>query len=293
VVLDVANSDRFVDAAPAEIVATLLEDGTYYCSTRSLYRYLADEGLVRERRDQLRHPEYKKPQLLATKPNEVWTWDITKLLGPEKWKYFYLYVVLDLFSRYVVGWLLAEHENASLAKRLISETYAKEGIEDGQLTIHGDRGAPMTSKTLAQLMADLAITKSHSRPHVSDDNPFSESHFKTLKYRPDFPGRFSGFEAAHAHAREFFDWYNGQHRHSGIAYLAPADVHHGRAGELIAARQRVLDAAFAAHPERFQRPPRAALLPPGVWINKPSEGTRVMQASLHSNQPVCTKEAPQ
>lgn len=271
-VLDIANSERFVDVAPAEIVGRLFdEDRRYLCSVRTMYRVLADAGEVRERRDQLRHPEYAKPQLLAEAPKEVWTWDITKLLCVEKWQYLYLYVVIDIFSRYVVGWMLAKHENAALAKRLISETCAKQNIEEGQLIIHSDRGAPMTSKTLAQLMADLVITQSHSRPKISDDNPFSESHFKTMKYRPDFPNRFNGDRHAHDHFRQFFDWYNNVHHHSGIAYLTPADVHYGRAAEVLAARQQVLDEAYAAHPERFvRRPPKVQSVPKAVWINPPS-----------------------
>jgi putative transposase len=283
-VLDVASSERFVDTAPAEIVATLLDEEKYLGSVRTFYRVLASAGEVRERRDQLRHPEYKKPELLATAPNQVWTWDITKLLGPEKWKYFYLYVVIDIFSRYVVGWLLAEKENATLAKRLISETCKKQEIEEGQLTIHGDRGAPMTSKTLAQLMADLTITKSHSRPQVSNDNPFSESPFKTMKYQPEYPDRFSSLGAAGHHSRQFFDWYNDEHRHSGIAFLTPADVHFGRATQVVAARQATLDAAFAAHPERFVgRAPRAALPSPAVWINPPVAPEKASDASDSSN----------
>lgn len=273
-VLDIANSERFVDTAPAEIVATLLDEKKYLCSVRTMYRILADAGEIRERRDQLRHPEYKKPELLATAPNQVWSWDITKLLGPEKWKYFYLYVIIDIFSRYVVGWLLAEHENATLAKRLISETCKKQRIEEGQLTIHGDRGAPMTSKTLAQLMADLTITKSHSRPQVSDDNPFSESHFKTMKYQPDYPDRFPSPTAARDHSRAFFAWYNNHHRHSGVAFLTPATVHYGRSADVVARRQATLDAAFALNPERFvKRPPSAAQPPPAVWINPPTDLT--------------------
>jgi putative transposase len=284
-VLDVANSERFADTAPAEIVATLLDEKKYLGSVRTFYRILARAGEVRERRDQLRHPEYKKPELLATAPNQVWTWDITKLLGPEKWKYFYLYVVLDLFSRYVVGWLLAKHENATHAKRLIRETFKKQGVEEGQLTIHGDRGAPMTSKTLAQLMADLTITKSHSRPQVSDDNPFSESQFKTMKYQPEYPDRFSSLGEALNHSRQFFDWYNKEHRHSGIAFLTPADVHFGRATKVVAARQATLNAAFNAHPERFVgRPPRAALPSPAVWINPPAPALASEDANA-SGQP--------
>ena len=282
-VLDVANSERFLDASPAEIVSTLLDqDKVYLCSERTMYRILAGAGEVRERRDQLRHPEYKKPQLLAEAPNQVWTWDITKLLCVEKWRYLYLYVVIDIFSRYVVGWMLAAEENAAHAKRLIRETYVKQEIDEGQVTIHSDRGAPMTSKTLAQLMADLVITQSHSRPHVSDDNPFIESHFKTAKYHPDFPDRFVDADHGLAHFRRFFEWYNNQHHHSGIAYLTPADVHYGRAEQVIAARQAVLDASYSAHPNRFvRRAPQALQLPKAVWINPPpapSEELGVPQA---------------
>ena len=281
-VLDVMNSSRFVDTAPAEIFATLLDEGIYLCSTRTMYRILADAHEVRERRNQLRHPDYKKPELLATGPNQVWTWDITKLLGPEKWSYFYLYVILDVFSRYVVGWLLADKENAYLAKRLIRETYIKEDIAPGQLTIHGDRGAPMTSRTLAQMMADLTVTKSHSRPQVSNDNPFSESQFKTMKYQPEFPDRFEDISAARVHCREFFQWYNEEHRHSGIAFMTPTDVHHGRVAEVIEMRQEALSGAFQAHPERFvRRPPVAKRPPTAVHINppKPTDDT---QANLRS-----------
>lgn len=280
-VLDIANSDRFVDVSPAEIVATLLDEKVYHCSTRTMYRILAEAGEVRERRNQLRHPEYKKPELLATEPNQVWSWDITKLLRVEKWKYFYLYVVMDVFSRYVVGWLLAEHENAELAKRLIRETAKKHDIREDQLTIHSDRGAPMTSKTMAQLLTDLTITQSHSRPQVSNDNPFSESQFKTMKYRPDFPDRFDDNAAAREHCRKFFDWYNEHHRHSGIAFCTPADVHWGRAAEVLARRQSALDAAYAAHPERFvSGPPRAGEVPAEVWINPPKP-----QADTDGNSP--------
>jgi putative transposase len=273
-VLEVANSERFVDTAPAEIVATLLDDEppVYLCSPRTMYRVLAGAGEVRERRDQLRHPEYRKPELMATAPNQVWTWDITKLLCHGKWQYLYLYVLLDLFSRYVVGWLLAKHENAKLAKRLIRETWFKEDIQPGQLTIHGDRGAPMTSKTLAQLMADLVVTKSHSRPRVSDDNPFSEAQFKTIKYRPDFPDRFGGPVDGRSHFQSFFSWYNNEHRHSGIAYLTPSDVHHGRAQQVLDARQAAMMKAFTQHPERFRgKPPHALALPSAVWINPPKQ----------------------
>jgi putative transposase len=269
-VLATLNSPEFRDKAPAEVYASLLDDGTYLCSVRTMYRILGEVAEVRERRDQLRHPAYKKPELLATAPNQVWSWDITKLLGPAKWTYFYLYVIIDVFSRYVVGWLLAQRESAALAQRLIAETIAKEPVDPAGLTIHSDRGPSMSSKPVAQLLADLGVTKSHSRPHVSDDNPFSESQFKTLKYRPEFPERFGSVEDALVHCRHFFAWYNEDHHHSGIALLTPSDVHHGRADAVLGARQQVLDSAYAAHPERFvRRRPTPLPLPEAVWINPP------------------------
>ena len=270
-ILDALHAERFVDRAPASIVATLLDEGTFLCSVRTMYRLLARHGEVRERRDQLRHPAYAVPELLATGPNQVWTWDITKLRGPAKWTCFHLYVILDIFSRYVVGWMVATHESATLAKKLIAESVARQGIQPGELTIHADRGSSMKSKPVALLLADLGVTRSHSRPHVSDDNPFSESHFKTLKYRPDFPDRFGSLEDARAFCVAFFAWYGTEHRHSGIALLTPEDVHYGRAAQRLAARGVVLDAAYAAHPERFvRRPPRPAAPPTAVWINPPA-----------------------
>jgi putative transposase len=271
-VLTTLNAAPYVDLAPAAVYAKLLDErNEYLCSIRTMYRVLAEAGEVRERRNQLVHPEYKKPELLATAPNQVWSWDITKLLGPAKWTYFYLYVVLDIFSRYVVGWMVAERENAAHARRLIVESCTKHGVVPGTLTLHQDRGAPMRAKTFAQTLADLGVTKTHSRPHVSDDNPFSEAHFKTLKYRPDFPGDgFGSLADTLSWCRPFFDWYNHQHRHEALGLLTPADVHFGRAPQILAARQRVLDAAFAAHPERFvRRPPMVGEPPKEVWINKP------------------------
>jgi putative transposase len=291
-VLAVLHTPRFADKAPAEVYATLLDDETYHCSIRTMYRILEAEGEIRERRDQLRHPEYKKPELAATGPNQLWSWDITKLLGPAKWTYFYLYVILDVFSRKAVGWMIATEESDKLAERLISETYAKEAIEPGRLTIHADRGPSMTSKAVALLMADLGVTKTHGRPHVSNDNPFSESHFKTMKYRPTFPARFGCIQDARAFCIEFFAWYNTEHRHSGVALMTPGDVHAGRASEIAAARNTTLGQAYARHPERFVRhAPSAAKLPPVVWINPPSEKTiEIMQASLQSVQPVSSEE---
>ena len=270
VVLDTLHCEPFVDKAPAEVWATLLDQGTYLCSPRTMYRILEDAQEVRERRDQLRHPAYKKPELLALAPNEVWSWDITKLLGPAKWTYFYLYVIIDIFSRYVVGWMVADCESATLANQLIDQTCAKQGIPPGQLTLHADRGTSMKSKAVAMLLADLGVTKTHSRPHVSDDNPFSESHFRTLKYRPDFPGRFGSIQDARSFCRSFFPWYNTEHRHSGIGLLTPESVHYGLAADLLAQRQCVLSAAYEAHPERFVRkPPTPPVLPSAAWINPP------------------------
>lgn len=269
-VLEALHEPRFVDLAPAEVYATLLDEGRYLCSERTMYRVLAANREVRERRDQLRHMNHPRPELLATRPNELWSWDITKLKGPAKWTYFYLYVVLDVFSRYVVGWMIAAEESATLAKKLLAETYDRERIDPSQLTLHADRGSAMTSKSFALLLADLGVTKTHSRPHVSNDNPFSESAFKTLKYRPDFPDRFGCEQDARGHSRRFFDWYNHEHRHGGLGLCTPHEVHRGLAAATLDRRAAVLDAAYRAHPERFPRGrPTPAELPTEVWINKP------------------------
>jgi putative transposase len=274
-VLDVLHSERFVDQSPAEVHATLLEEQTYLCSTRTMYRILADSGEVRERRDQARHPAYAKPELVATAPNQIWSWDITKLKGPVAYVYFSLYVILDLFSRYVVGWMIAAHESAKLAERLIAATCDKQSIRPNQLTVHADRGAPMRSKLVADLFVDLGIAASHSRPRVSNDNPFSEAQFRTFKYRPEFPDRFGSTEQARPICRTLFDWYNNVHHHSGLRYLTPANVHYGRAATILAARHQTRLAAYAAHPERFvQGPPRLETLPAAVWINPPPKTTR-------------------
>jgi putative transposase len=274
-VLQVLHSERFVDAAPAQVHATLLEEGRYLCSTRSMYRILAASDEVRERRDQLQHPHYAKPELVATAAKQVWSWDITKLKGPAKLIYFYLYVILDIFSRYVVGWLIAEAENAGLAEQLIEQTCLKQGIAPGQLKFHSDRGSPMRSKMVAQLLDELGIDKSHGRPHVSNDNPYSEALFKTTKYRPAVPERFVSLAHARAVFRAVFDWYNTKHHHSRIAYLSPAVVHHGRAEAVLEACHRARVAAYLAHPERFVNgPPRRVSLPPAVWINPPEKTTQ-------------------
>jgi putative transposase len=273
-VLRVLHEEEHVDEAPATIYAKLLDEGTYLASVASMYRILRDAGEVSERRRQATHPAAKKPELVAAGPNEVWSWDITKLLGPAKWTYYYLYVTIDIYSRYVPGWMLARAERAHLAERLLADTITNQGVARDQLTIHADRGASMASKPVAFLLADLGITKSHSRPHCSNDNPYSESQFKTLKYRPEFPDRFGSYEDAHAFCTRFFAWYNEEHRHSGIGYHTPADIHYRRAEGVQAHRAAVLDAAYAAHPERFVRkPPTPPQLPPVAWINKPKETT--------------------
>jgi putative transposase len=235
-----------------------------------MYRVLAAEGEGRERRAQRRGPIYAAPELLATAPNQLWSWDITKLKGPAKWTYFYLYVLLDVFSRYVVGWMIAGRESAILAERLIKTSCTRHGILPGQLTVHADRGSSMTSKPVALLLADLGVTKTHSRPSVSNDNPYSEAQFKTLKYRPDFPERFGSPEHARAFHTDFFPWYNTEHRHSSLGLHTPHDVHYGLAEARRAQRAEVLTAAYAARPDRFvHRPPTPAALPTAVWINPP------------------------
>jgi len=270
VILNTLHSDRFVDMAPQEVYAALLDNGNYLCSVRTMYRLLDKHDEVKERRNQLRHPSYARPELIAEAPNRVWSWDITKLKGPVKWTYFYLYVILDIFSRYVVGWMIAHRELASLAKRLIEESCEKQGVQPERLIIHSDRGPSMTSKSVALLMADLGLMKSLSRPHVSNDNPYSESQFKTLKYRPEFPERFGCVQDARLFCQDFFRWYNVEHYHSGIGFLTPEDVHYGKAEKIIKKRQAVLNTAFLKYPERFKgKMPKPMALPQAVWINKP------------------------
>ena len=266
------NSERFMDQSPREVYATLLDENRYLCSIRTMYRILEADNASKERRAQLRHPEYKKPELLATGANQVWSWDITKLLGPEKWSYFYLYVILDIYSRYAVGWVLAHRESSDLASRLIQESVAKQQVSEDQLTIHSDRGPSMASQTVAQLLATLGVTKSHSLPHVSNDNPFSESQFKTMKYRPGFPTRFGGFDDALAFCRDFFQWYNESHYHSGIGLLTPMSLHYGHAEEIVQARQETLDEAYRQYPDRFVHGrPAPMKVPTAVFINPPSQ----------------------
>ena len=269
-ILGALHADRFADTAPAEVWAILLDEGTYLGSLSTFYRLLRQAGEARERRAQATHPAVVKPELVAAGPNRVWSWDITKLHGPAKWSYYYLYVILDIYSRYAVGWMVATRESAVLAEKLIAATAVKQGITNGQLTIHADRGSSMTSRPVAFLLADLGVIQSHSRPHVSNDNPYSEAQFKTLKYRPGFPGRFSSIETARAHCQHFFPWYNHEHRHGGLGLHTAADVHHGRAAAVRADRARVLNAAYLAHPERFvSKPPVPPALPATSWINPP------------------------
>ena len=270
--LHTLNSERFADLAPASIYATLLDEGQYLGSVRTMYRLLAESAAVRERRNQLTHPVYTKPELLATAPCQVWSWDITKLKGPGKWTCFHLYVILDIFSRYVVGWMIAAREAAQLAEQLIADTVAKHNIAPATLTLHADRGTSMRSKSVAQLLVDLEIAKTHSRPHVSDDNPYSEAQFKTLKYRPDFPERFGCIEDARAHCQRFFHWYNTTHRHGGIGFMTPASIHYGRATEMQQLRTAALHAAFLRNPKRFKGvAPQPPALPVAAWINPPKK----------------------
>lgn len=279
-VFDVLHTERFVDMAPAEIHAVLLDEGTYLCSVSTMYRLLRRAGEVRERRAQAAHPARVKPELVATAPNQVWSWDITKLHGPAKWSYFYLYSIIDIYSRYIVGWMVATRESKELAERLLADTIRKQGVNRGQLTIHADNGSSMASKPVAFLLADLGITKTHSRPHVSNDNPYSESHFKTLKYRPEFPATFGSIEDARAFCTTFYAWYNTEHRHSGIGMHTPTNLHHGRALEVQTRRAHVLTGAYAAHPERFVRQPPVPLgLPTAAWINKPEPAHSTNEAN--------------
>ena len=270
-IIEALTSERFCDQAPAQVWATLLDEGTYLASVSTMYRELRKRSMVRERRAQARRPAQIKPELVATMPNHVWSWDITKLAGPHKWTWFHLYVILDVYSRYAVNWLVATRESDRLAEELIADAIHQQQIPHGQLTLHADRGSSMTSKTVSQLLADLGVLQSHSRPHVSDDNPFSESQFKTLKYSPRFPKRFESLAHARSFIDTFFEHYNHKHHHSGIGLHTPAEVHHGHADTIRQQRQAVLDTAYATHPHRFRKPPCAPRLPEATWINPPPE----------------------
>ena len=277
--LALLHAPEFLDLSPWTLFAHLLDLGRYVCSVSTFYRLLAAHGEVRERRDQLRHQRHAVPRLHATAPNQVWSWDITKLRGPQAGELFHLYVVLDIFSRYVVGWMVAPQESAHLAVILFEETAARHSVAPGTLTVHADRGAAMRSRPLHEKLIELGLGRSFSRPRVSNDNPYSESNFKTLKYRPDFPDRFGSLEDARAHLTRFFTWYNDEHRHSGIGYLTPAAVHMGRAAQVVERRQRVLAEAVATHPGRFaRRVPRTLALPGAVWINQPTPAVALAPA---------------
>ena len=290
-VLEQLNSQRFADQSPRQVYAKLLDEGDYLCSVRTMYRILQDSQSTRERRNQLKHPNHQKPELLATAPNEVWSWDITKLKGPEKWTYYYLYVILDIYSRCVVGWMLADRESAELAKQLIETTIKKQNVPSEQLIIHSDRGPSMTSHSVAQLLSSLGVTKSHSRPHVSNDNPFSESQFKTMKYRPDFPKRFGSYEDGLQFCREFFTWYNNEHYHSGIGLLTPTSLHYGQAEEITTARDQTLQSAWEKTPERFVGGvPKAMSIPKAVWINQPKKVVAKKNEAPKANCPGAPEE---
>lgn len=265
------NSERFMDCTPYVIYATLLDEGTYLCSVSTMYRILRDYGEVRERRDQRKHPVYKKPELVATRPNELWSWDISWLRGPRPYLYYYIYVILDVFSRYVVGWTIEVVESAEIAHELIAWACHQQGIQPGELTLHADNGSPMKSIPVAHLLEQLGVTRSHSRPYVSNDNPFSEAQFKTMKYQPSYPERFDSQSHARDWARPFFTWYNFVHLHSSIGYVTPAAMHFGHAQALSLQRQEVLNDAFARHPERFVGgQPHPPVVPTEAWINQPT-----------------------
>ena len=271
-ILDALHSDRFIDASPATVWATLLDEGVYHASLSTFYRVLRAAGAVRERRAQATHPPRKKPELLATSPNQVWSWDITYLPGPVQGQYYRLYVILDIYSRAVVGWLVAPTEAKWLAAALIRATVRRQGVARDALTLHADNGAAMVSQPVAALLTELGVTKSHSRPHTSNDNPYSEAQFKTLKYRPDFPDRFPSLAAARRWLRRFFHWYHTEHRHSGLGWLPPAVVHRGEGPAVQRQRAGVLATAYARHPERYAAgPPQPPVLPDRVAINPPED----------------------
>lgn len=278
-ILALLRSEEYCDLAPAQVWARLLDDGVYLCSISTMYRLLRAAGESRERRRQRTHPARKRPELIATGPNAVWSWDITKLAGPERGVYYNLFVIIDIFSRYVVAWMIAPAETGELAEAFIAEALAGQGIGREQLTIHADRGTSMTSKPVAQLLVDLGVARSHSRPHVSNDNPYSEANFKTLKYCPAFPGRFGSIQDARSFCERFFDHYNHVHRHAGIGLHTPASVHYGTASEIRTQRQETLDTAYRSNPARFAyRPPVAPRLPSVAWINEPTPEALIKSA---------------
>ena len=274
-VLAVLRAPEHCELAPAQVWARLLDAGVFLCSIATMYRILRVVGEVGDRRRHQTHPPKKKPELVATKPNTVWSWDITKLRTDRRGVYYELYVIIDIYSRYVVGWTVAASESGELAKEFIADTYKRHKIIQGQLALHADRGTSMTSKPVAQLLVDLGVDRSHSRPHVSNDNPYSEAAFKTLKYCPAFPDTFGSLQDARAFCTTFFNYYNERHYHSGIALLTPATVHYGHTDTVQTARAVTLDVAWAEHPERFSRRPRPLKMPASAWINDPSRETKI------------------
>jgi putative transposase len=285
-VRSVLNSPEHVDKAPASVYHELLDRGVYLASVSTMYRILREHDEVRERRRQAVHPARIKPELMATAPNSVWSWDITKLAGPAKWTYYYLYVIIDIYSRYVVGWLLADRESAALAEKLLADTITKHGIDRDTLSVHADNGSSMASKPVAFLLADLGVTKTHSRPRTSNDNPYSEAQFKTLKYRPDFPDRFGSLADARAFCKQFCTWYNTAHYHSGIGYHHPIDIHYGRASTIRAGRAEVLTDAYTRNPDRFiHKHPEPPALPTTAGINKPDETDTPQEPAADSMNP--------
>jgi len=290
--LEHLHQPRFLDLSVQEIYATLWDEGVWLCSLRTLQRLLAGEGELRERRAITRHPTYRKPELLARHPNEIWSWDITKIRGPQKGTWYQLYVVIDIFSRRVVGWLLSTVESEDLAADLLEATCEKYQISPNQLTLHADRGPAMRSRTLAERLSDLGVEKSHSRPYVSNDNPFSEGQFKTMKYRAGYPDRFGSLEDARRWLRDFFHWYNHEHHHQGLALLTPEQVHMGQTETILAARQATLDRAYMAHPERFSRPPRVRRPPTEVWIGKPGEESKKLECPDSLAKPPTPSQDP-
>ena len=286
--LDTLHEPRFVDQPPREVFATLLDAETYLCSWRTMYRILHDHGEVKERRQQRNHRKYAIPRLVARSPNAVWSWDITLLRGLERGQFFYLYVILDLFSRYVVGWMVAPCESEELAEHFINQTCERQGVVRAGLTLHADRGSVMRSGVVSELLSKLGVEQSHSRPRVSNDNPYSESHFKTLKYHGTFPGKFESLEEAREHCQEWFRWYNQAHHHVNLALFTPAQVHLGQVEAVRTRRQRALDAAYAAHPERFVKgAPQAGRPPSEVWINRPAESAPAV--TTNASRPAATQ----
>ena len=270
-ILEILNSDRFMDQAVPTVYSTLLDEEEYMCSSRTMYRILERQKQVRQRRHDREHPVYQKPELLATGPNQVWSWDITKIKGPQPWIFYNLYVVIDVFSRYVVAWAISEYESGEQARALIDAACTRQGIGPNHLTVHSDRGKAMRSRTLADLLGELGVERSFSRPHVSNDNPYSESQFKTLKYHPSYPERFGSIEDVGSHMRAFFKWYNTEHRHSGIAMMTPEVVHTGRSEQVWNSRKKTLQRAYQKHPERFVKGnPEPRKVPEEVWINQPN-----------------------